>query len=135
MRYVNNHQILLCSIQVMFTTLSSVSEKHIRTVAVDNSSDSEVEATESEGGNNNAIDYSADSESKQSDDDITLSTFTGSRTDKLRPKKSQKTYRFSKSNANVQQNINFIEIHLSMNDTVQTCQAAIPYFKMFLATK
>lgn len=35
MRYVNNHQILLCSIQVMFTTLSSVSEKHIRTVAVD----------------------------------------------------------------------------------------------------
>lgn len=62
MRYVNNHQILLCSIQVMFTTLSSVSEKHIRTVAVDNSSDSEVEVTESEGGNNNAIDYSADSE-------------------------------------------------------------------------
>ena len=88
MRYVNNYQILLCSIQVMFTTLSSVSEKHIRTVAVDNSSDSEVEATESEGGNNNAIDYSADSESEQSDDDITFSTFTGSRTDKLRPKKS-----------------------------------------------
>ena len=50
----------------MFTTLSFVNEKHIRTVSVDNTCDSEVKPSKNEGEVDN--DYSTDKESEQSHD-------------------------------------------------------------------
>ena len=80
----------------MSTVLSFFKEKHIRTVTGDNTCDSEVEPSESEREDDNAINYSTDGESEQSDDDIPLPTLAGSNTDKLPgpAKPAQGTYRW-----------------------------------------
>ena len=58
LRWTN--EIQWCYVKVRSISLSFVNEKHIRTVTVDNTFDSEVESSESEREKDNVIDNSND---------------------------------------------------------------------------